>query len=160
MANNNFNIYDKYGNYIPATRNNLLVVRANPSQYTIKQSPGPDNALGQIVFNFDNSYSVYLHDTPNRSFFDQSERALSHGCIRVENPDKLVEFFLKNDQSIEIFPEVLDAMEKYKRKRIYLKKPIPITVTYLTMEVKNGELQTYEDLYHKDKNLIKALKLN
>lgn len=160
MANNNFNIYDKYGNYIPATHNNLLVVRANPSQYTIKQSPGPDNALGQIVFNFDNSYSVYLHDTPNRSFFDQSERALSHGCIRVENPDKLVEFFLKNDQSIEILPEVLDAMENYKRKRIYLKKPIPITVTYLTMEVKDGQLKTYEDLYHKDKNLIKALKLN
>ncbi|TKB97644.1 L,D-transpeptidase scaffold domain-containing protein [Pedobacter cryophilus] len=160
MANNNFNIYDKYGNYIPATHNNLLKVRANPSEYTVKQSPGPDNALGQIVFNFDNSYAVYLHDTPNRSFFDKSERALSHGCIRVENPDKLVEFFLKNDQATEILPEVLNAMEKYKRKRVYLKKPIPITVTYLTMEVKNGELQTYKDLYQKDKNLIKALKLN
>ena len=101
-----------------------------------------------------------MHDTPNRSLFDQTERALSHGCIRVENPDKLVELFLKNDQTTEILPQVLEAMEKYKRKRVHLKKPIPIMIAYFTMEVKNGALQTYKDLYHKDKDLIKALKLN
>jgi murein L,D-transpeptidase YcbB/YkuD len=91
--------------------------------------------------------------------FDKTERALSHGCIRVQNPERLVALFLKNDQNTSELPEVLSAMEKYDRKRVYLKYPFPIMVVYLTAEVKNGLLNFYKDLYQKDNDLAKALKI-
>ena len=68
-------------------------------------------------------------------------------------------FFLENDKNTSVLPEVLSAMEKYDRKRVYLKYPFPIMVVYLTAEVKNGQLNTYKDLYNKDKALAKVLKL-
>ena len=159
LANNHLAIYDKDGNYVSPTYSNLLAVKSDLSGYSIVQSPGAENALGQIKFNFDNSFSVYLHDTPNRSLFDKTERALSHGCIRVQNPERLVALFLENDKNTSVLPEVLSAMEKYDRKRVYLKYPFPIMVVYLTAEVKNGQLNTYKDLYNKDKALAKVLKL-
>jgi murein L,D-transpeptidase YcbB/YkuD len=160
LSKNHMVIYERKGNIIAPTFGNLLKVRSNLSDYSIIQSPGADNALGQIKFNFDNSFSVYLHDTPNRNLFDKSDRALSHGCIRVQNPEKLVELFLDNDKTTSLLPEVLIAMAEYKRKTVYLKNPIPILVFYFTAEIKNGSLITYKDLYNKDKSLIKSLKLN
>jgi len=145
LSNNHLAIYDQNGNYISPTTNNLLAVKSNLSDYSVVQSPGAKNALGQIKFSFDNSFSVYLHDTPNRNLFDKTDRALSHGCIRVQNPERLVELFLENDQNTSELPEVLSAMEKYDRKRVYLKYPFPIMVVYLTAEVKNGLLNTYKD---------------
>ncbi len=160
LAENHLIIYDKNGNSVASSNSNLLLVRANVNDYSIIQSAGVDNALGQIKFSFDHSFSVYLHDTPNRNLFDKSDRALSHGCIRVENPEKLVTLFLENDKNTSLIPEILDAMEKYDKKRVYLKNPFPIMVVYFTAEVKNGILNIYDDLYNMDNTLTKSLKLN
>lgn len=160
LKDNNFRIYDKKGKTIEPTAENLVTVRSKISAYTIRQSPGCDNALGQIVFNFENPYSVYLHDTPDRSLFNRSNRALSHGCIRVEKSERLAELFLENDNSSKMISEVHSAMKQYKRKKIHLKKPIPISINYFTCEVKDGILHTYKDLYNKDKSLAKAMNLD
>src|SRR5208283_2043199 len=60
----------------------------------VRQPPGEGNALGRLAFMFPNDHSVYLHDTPARRLFAEDQRALSHGCVRVENPKRLAELVL------------------------------------------------------------------
>ena len=68
----------------------------------IKQPPGERNALGSIKFLFPNPYAVYLHDTPSKSFFQRDYRALSHGCMRVQNPWDFAAALLKNDPNVSV----------------------------------------------------------
>jgi murein L,D-transpeptidase YcbB/YkuD len=158
LDNNNFRIYDKKGNTIDPDPINLKRVKDNISDYIIKQSPGCDNALGKIAFNFPNNYSVYLHDTPDRQLFNRAERAFSHGCIRLEKPEEFAGILLKADSAPEkTFSELHQAMEAYQRKRFTLKTPVPILVRYITCEINNGILSSYTDLYKKDKEISDKL---
>src|SRR5690606_18644264 len=81
-------------NYI--RRNNMEIIGYNGNIPIIRQKPGPTNSLGLVKFLFPNSHSIYLHDSPAKSLFDESARAFSHGCIRVQEPLKLAKFLLKN----------------------------------------------------------------
>ncbi len=65
--------------------------------FTIRQDAGDDNSLGKIKFTFKNPFSVYLHDTPLKSKFKLNNRAVSHGCVRVENPATLATFVLQQN---------------------------------------------------------------
>ena len=69
-------------------------VRTVGGRVTVSQPPGDDNALGRLAFMFPNDHAVYLHDTPARSLFGEEMRALSHGCVRVEDPERLAEIVL------------------------------------------------------------------
>ena len=72
-----------------------LRVSTNPDgSIHISQPPGPQNALGRLRFNFPNKFLVYQHDTPNKNLFALAERALSHGCMRVQDPVKYAEVLL------------------------------------------------------------------
>jgi L,D-transpeptidase YcbB len=152
-------LYDKKGHFLSPNWFNLSKAKANLADYSVVQSRGFANALGQIKFNFDNSFSVYLHDTPNKELFNQTNRALSHGCIRVENPAKLVAIILEEDNKLAILPDVLAAMKRYQRKTVYLHQPINIAVVYFTVTVIDGILIPYKDVYLKDLTLTKALEL-
>jgi murein L,D-transpeptidase YcbB/YkuD len=70
--------------------------------FRIKQDPGEINSLGKIKFVFYNPFDVFLHDTPSKNYFERAFRAVSHGCIRVENPLKLVSFLLNDDKKFEL----------------------------------------------------------
>lgn len=158
LDNNNFRIYDKKGHTVGTDPINLSHIKANIADYIVKQSPGCDNALGQIAFNFPNNYNVYLHDTPDKDLFNQSERAFSHGCIRLQNPVVFAELLLKEDQTSEkTFSDFHLAMEKSRHKRFTLKTPVPILVRYITCEVLDGILVSYKDLYKKDKDQCEKL---
>lgn len=157
--NHHFLLLDVNGKNIYPSIDNLKKAADASSNYSVVQSPGNTNELGQIKFNFDNSFSVYLHDTPNRELFNESYRALSHGCIRVEHPEKLVELLMINEPKAKDLPEVLVALKQNKRKVVYLTNPISIIVTYLTAEIKNGNLISYKDLYNNDESLIQALQI-
>ncbi len=158
LKRNNFSIYTQKREVIAATPANLKAVRANPANYFIRQSPGPDNALGQIVFHFENPYSIYLHDTPNRKLFNQPNRALSHGCIRIEDPKMFVTRLLKHDSALsDTYLTVYNSMTSYKRFIYTLKKPVTIVIRYITCEIQNGALIKYPDLYKQDKKLIENL---
>ena len=74
--------------------------------YLLKQRQGDDNSLGVLKFNFANKYSVYLHDTNARWLFGRSSRALSHGCVRVKEWEKLSHFLVRND-SVKYHPDTL-----------------------------------------------------
>ena len=70
--------------------------------FKIKQDPGEINSLGKIKFVFYNPYDVYLHDTPSKNYFGRAYRAVSHGCMRLENPLKLVDFLLNDNKKFDI----------------------------------------------------------
>jgi murein L,D-transpeptidase YcbB/YkuD len=138
---------------VEITSSKLKEIRQNPYKYSIRQSSGCDNALGAVVFRFENSYGVYLHDTSQKQLFNKSERALSHGCIRVENAKELASLILKNDGFKNLIPNLENAMAEYKRKDFVLKQPVPIIITYLTCLIKDGKPIFYKDIYHFDDSL-------
>ena len=102
----------------------------------VYQPPGERNALGRIRFNFPNVFLVYQHDTPQKSFFARETRALSHGCMRVQNPEKYAELLLSLSQPEEgITTRRISAMYGDEERTIKLKHPIPVHVTYQTAVV-------------------------
>ena len=153
LENHHYSVYDKNGNQVEISSSKLKEIRQNPYRYSIRQSSGCDNALGAVVFRFDNSYGIYLHDTSQKQLFSKDERALSHGCIRVENAKELAALLLKNDGLGNKIPVLENAMSEYKRKDFVLKQPVPIIITYLTCLITNGKPVLYKDIYHLDDSL-------
>lgn len=123
----------------------------------IRQKPGANNALGRVKFIFPNSYSIYFHDTPSKSLFDEDKRAFSHGCIRLAEPKKMAVYLLRNQ------PEWTDrtinaAMSVSKEKWVTLDKPVPVIISYFTSWVdENGLLNFREDIYGRNKKMAEKL---
>jgi murein L,D-transpeptidase YcbB/YkuD len=117
----------------------------------IRQRPGLSNALGLVKFVFPNIYSIYLHDTPSKSLFNEHSRAFSHGCIRVSEPFKLAQFLLRNDP--EWNDEKIDAaMNSGIEKYISLKDKVPVFIVYFTAFVDSeGIINFRKDIYGRDK---------
>lgn len=123
----------------------------------IVQSPGNANALGKIRFTIDSPFSVYLHGTPQQKLFKKANRALSHGCIRVENPDKLAEFVF-NDPEKWTPSRIKKEASGTTTKRVKLETPLPVFITYFTVfEDERGRMNFVEDEYHQDKRVWAAL---
>ena len=157
LENSQFSIYDENGKYILPGRAALLRVKNNPGKYSARQSSGCDNSMGLIVFRFRNVFDIYLHDTPEQQLFKQQDRDFSHGCIRVEQAEKLADLMLLQDGSENLIPNVHKAIKHYKTQTFTFKKTVPIKVTYLTCEVQNGTVVVYKDIYGLDKRLEMAL---
>ncbi|MDF1826304.1 MAG: L,D-transpeptidase family protein [Verrucomicrobiales bacterium] len=127
----------------------------------LRQKPGPTNALGHVKFLFPNSFNVYMHDTPSKSFFARSARDHSHGCIRVSKPEELGAWVLKNEGWTEA--QVKEAMFADVRKSLPIKEEINVYITYFTTfprPVGGGRivLAPSRDVYEMDP--IHAQKLN
>lgn len=127
--------------------------------YKIQQASGDDNALGVIKFNFNNPYSVYLHDTNQRYLFKNSSRALSHGCVRVQEWEKLAYYIIKNDSMHMKPPDSIkyniDSIKTWithkERHRITVKYQFPLFIRYFGCEAVNGTIRFYDDIYGADK---------
>lgn len=119
--------------------------------YLIRQRQGDDNSLGVIKFNFANKYSVYLHDTNARWLFSKSVRALSHGCVRVQDWVKLSNYLVRSDTTK--FPsDTLNAWITRQEKHTVTGFPrVPLYIRYFTVEGKNGQLKFYNDVYGDDR---------
>jgi len=130
----------------------------NPRQIMIRQPPGDDNALGSVKFLFPNEHAVYLHDTPSKSFFKRDARALSHGCVRVQNPMEFADVLLAHQGGWS--PQRLRKMVGGKEKWVNLPNRIPIHLTYFTAFVDDdGVVQTRPDIYGHNARVEKALGL-
>lgn len=160
LEDHHYSVYNKQGNEVEITPSKLKEIRQNPHRYSVRQSSGCDNALGAVVFRFENSYGVYLHDTSQKQLFNKGERALSHGCIRVENAKELASLLLKYDHSEHKIPILENAMADYQRKDFVLKEPVPIIITYLTCLIKDGKPVLYKDIYHFDDSLENKINQN
>ena len=126
------------------------------------QGSGYDNSLGVIKFNFDNPYFVYLHDTNQRYLFKNSSRALSHGCVRVQEWEKLATYIAGND-SISNFKKdpllyTADSIKNWiankERHRVNVKNHLPLYIRYFTCEGKKNSIIFYEDIYGDDRLLV------
>jgi murein L,D-transpeptidase YcbB/YkuD len=116
----------------------------------VRQVPGPKNALGRVKFLFPNENDVYLHDTPSRNLFGRDQRALSHGCVRVENPEALAQWVLRGetDWSQE---RIAAGLKQTKPLQANLQQAIPVFMLYHTVTVgEDGEVHFWKDLYKQD----------
>ena len=157
-----------YNEYLPALqqdptvlqRMGLKLERARDGSIHISQPPGEANALGRIRFNFPNKFLVYQHDTPDKNLFSRDERAFSHGCMRVQNPDQYAATLLNiTEPNAHYTPEKIRSM--YGSSEIDLKfpTPIPVNITYQTAFVDDGgKLQFRRDVYGRDATMIALLK--
>ncbi|WP_294956851.1 L,D-transpeptidase family protein [Sulfurovum sp.] len=118
--------------------------------YKFMQSPGNFNALGKVKFLFPNSYSVYMHDTPEKALFKRDIRAYSHGCVRLARPIDMLAAFAEMDKKVD-FEKAEKILEKNKKTPIRLSRSIPIDMIYITAWVdKTGKVQFRDDIYGYD----------
>ena len=162
-------VFSPYWN-IPASimkNETLPAIRRNPNYLTqhnmewngkqIRQKPGPNNSLGLVKFLFPNSHSIYLHDTPSKSLFKETNRAFSHGCIRLSEPKKLASYLLRTD-SLWNDASVTAAMKSGIEKTVTLKKTTPVFIAYFTSWVdKYGKINFRKDVYSRDSRLAKLM---
>lgn len=130
--------------------------------YRVVQGSGDDNALGILKFNFNNKYSVYLHDTNQRYLFKNAGRALSHGCVRVQEWSKLAQYIIATDSikaqltdsSRYTKTDSLNAWLARKEKHtIPVRNRLPVYIRYYSCEGKDGKVKFYEDIYGEDRIL-------
>ncbi len=131
----------------------MEIVGKNDSLPTIRQLPGQDNGLGKAKFLFPNRYDIYFHDTNAKDIFNKDKRAVSHGCIRLADAEKLANYLLRNDRSWT--PEkVHTAMNGGKEQSVKLSPSMPVSITYYTSWVdENGDLNFRDDVYGNDRKV-------
>ena len=153
LAKQNLMVVDKNDSIIPPDSINWKRLSKNYFPYLIKQRQGDDNSLGVLKFNFPNKYAVYLHDTNARWLFSRSNRALSHGCVRVKEFQKLANFLVREDTA-RYPPDTLRNWIKRQEKHVVSGFPrVPIYIRYFSTEAKDGRLVFHEDIYGEDNAL-------
>jgi len=162
LASRNFEFLQRTGKTlitVPATDVTAEDFARDSFPYILRQRGGPGNALGKMKFMMPNPYAIYLHDTQSKSHFALNDRAFSHGCIRLSQPERLARLLLDLDgQSKEYIAE---ALKTESTKRIVLRQPIPTHLTYLTTWVdENDVLHRRADVYEHDASLLNALRDN
>ena len=122
---------------------------ATATAYTFQQQPGPENPLGFVKINFENSHSVYMHSTPSDTLFGRNFRAASSGCVRVSGIDQLAAWLVA-DQGWS-HERVMAMKTSGERLDVSLKKPVPLYFAYITAwATEDGVIQFRRDLYNKD----------
>ena len=142
---------------IQKNKNYLDILHMEWHGNTVRQKPGPWNSLGKVKFLFPNSHSIYLHDTPSKSLFNEEKRAFSHGCIRVAEPKKLASYLLRDDPNWD--EKKIDvAMNRGKEQYVTLKENMPVFIAYFTAWVdRAGLLNFRDDIYSRDKRLAELV---
>ena len=135
-------------------RNEYEIVTEKNGKQRIRQRPGDKNALGLVKFMFPNTFDIYMHDTPEQALFAKDVRAFSHGCIRLEHPDKMAEWVLGWTPE-----QVREAMHNGRDDRhVNLKQKVPVYIVYFTTFIRDGRLYFGNDLYNRDRPLVEAVK--
>jgi murein L,D-transpeptidase YcbB/YkuD len=129
-------------------RNDMELVRDGKAR-VVRQRPGEHNSLGLVKFLFPNDYDIYLHDTNEKSMFAKAARAASHGCIRLEHPDKLAEYVLGWTADSVKF-----AMQSGKNDvTVSLAQKLPVYIVYFTAYERDGQLHFADDVYGRDEGI-------
>jgi len=137
-----------------------MLSELDTGELLLRQKPGPKNTLGLVKFEFPNEYGVYMHDTSAPWLFAQARRDLSHGCIRVEQPEDLAEWVLRG-QAGWSRDRIFSAMHGTKPISANVKPPIQVVTMYSTAVVmKNGEVHFFPDIYGEDAALEKELAIH
>jgi len=147
LERNNLEVVGTSGNVLDPS----MVDWSNPNSYRFRQKPGTSNSLGLVKFMFPNQHNVYLHDTPADALFARPVRALSHGCVRVEQPTKLARYLLRDRKEWD--EDRIDAaMHAGRENHVKLAKPIPVYLLYMTARASHadGAVHFRDDIYGYD----------
>ena len=120
--------------------------------YSLVQDPGKKNALGQLKFILPNPWKIYLHDTPSKSLFNQSQRNFSSGCIRVEEPLALAGFSLSKNSMQQPLLDLISSNESFSAK---LEQPLSVYAIYTTVWLNGNEVMFSPDSYQRDQRMAK-----
>ena len=124
LTERGYQVVSKFGadaQILPPDSIDWKAVAAGEVEVYVRQLPGPANSLGNFKFNLPDGDGIYLHDTPKKELFAQDARNLSHGCVRLEDAQRLARWLLGKDPPAASVPE----------EHILLPRPVPITISYL-----------------------------
>jgi murein L,D-transpeptidase YcbB/YkuD len=157
LAEKNMEVVNQSGEPINAREVDWDLEEDGELPYRVRQKPGGDNSLGLVKFMFPNEYNIYIHDTPARSLFQKESRALSHGCIRIQNPDQFAKILLDDKSWTD--EKIQEAMNQEEEEIVQLKRKIPVILLYMTFWAdKDGKSNFRSDVYDRDAALLKALR--
>ena len=156
IARKGLTILDRQGRAVPPSSIDWANATPRNFPYTLRQPPGPNNALGRVKFVFPNEHTVFLHDTPSQELFAADQRTFSSGCIRVEQALDLARLLLEPQGWT---PEQIQAtLDAGTSETVFLKEALPILIVYWTVSVgASGELRFARDVYQRDQRLLRAL---
>ncbi len=157
LADHHYRLYDGRDRLVNPWNINWKKITPETFVYAIRQRAGSYNALGNVVFYFGNRHAVFLHDTPGRSAFKKPQRALSHGCVRVETPFKLADYLLRREGRARELPAMYRSVQAHQTQTFELRRSLPIYLRYYTCETDNGRLVFLPDIYGRDARLAAAL---
>ncbi len=156
LQKHGYSVLDVRLRVVDAASINFSNIKTSDFNYTFRQKRGSANSLGTAKFLFDNPYAVYLHDTPSRALFAKQKRALSHGCVRLQHPERLANYILRNINSDTTHFE--KVVETGLHSEFRLKSDLPVHITYITCEATgNGRIVFYDDIYNYDRTEIEAM---
>lgn len=160
LTKNNLEVLDRHNQIVNPYAVTWNRFNRHYFPYRIRQMIGLDNSLGILKFNFPNKYSVYLHDTNARSFFNRNDRALSHGCIRVQQWDSLAHYLVRAD-TLRHLPDSLNSwLRNETQKFVALDHRLPLYIRYFTVEAnQEGRPVFYNDGYHYDARALKTAEI-
>ncbi|GEB69716.1 hypothetical protein PC2016_0819 [Pseudoalteromonas carrageenovora] len=116
---------------------------------------GEENPLGEVKYLFPNAEAIYVHDTPAKQRFSQSNRALSHGCIRIEQPFSLAREIIKHEGEAQTLNHIDSARTQNSTQTFHLDEPLPIHLVYWTAWVDENKLVNFrDDIYQRDKKAL------
>lgn len=161
LAKNGFKVFkNEEGHRVQVDSSSIDWSSAEANDFLFSQNSGDGNSLGRMKFLFPNSFSVYMHDTPSKSLFQNDVRAYSHGCMRIQSPIKLALFVMKGAKG--------DAWDEARINKIIdtgretfetLPEKIPVYIYYLTAWASDdGKINFRYDIYNYDAKLAQALK--
>jgi L,D-transpeptidase YcbB len=157
LRKHNYQVIDSKGKVI---RNSLIEWKKYTPEdfpYVLRQREGSENTMGVIKFVFPNNYGVYLHDTNARRLFSKSDRALSHGCIRVQKAVDLAKYLAKDDDTYVDAADLEQYLLVQKRLEVKVVRPIPVHLNYFTVQSEGDSVKFFNDLYKKDRAMIDSI---
>lgn len=152
LQRNNYQLYDSSGRPVSASSVNWQQVASKGRGISVRQTPGKNNALGELKILFPNKHDIYMHDTPNKTAFSRDMRALSHGCVRLEYP---------REMAAAVLGKSVDELKPYFAKgerSVSLSQSVPVYLTYFTAwpDLKTGKINYYGDIYSRDELMAGA----
>jgi murein L,D-transpeptidase YcbB/YkuD len=156
LKRNKFKVLDKEYKTVSYESLNLADISENNFEYTLRQDRGSDNSLGQVKFIFSSPYAIYIHDTPGKSMFLNDSRAYSHGCVRVQYPERLAGYILHEINADTT--NIARLIKAGKHREFAVTSSLAVEILYITCEADDaGRLFFYKDIYGNDKKELEQL---
>jgi L,D-transpeptidase YcbB len=154
-----FQVKDGSGNILDSDTINWNTIRPGTFPYRLRQSPGEQNALGQVKIMFPNIHNVYLHDTPTRGLFANRQRAFSSGCMRTQDPLDLAAWLLEETPGWDK-NQIAAAVASGEETRVSLTRRVPVHVLYFTaISEEHGGVRYLDDIYQRDAAVLAGLRM-